>query len=61
MTIQRTSYQYQDSSIIVEFSAENNEDEWANDRDLRSAIDAVIKCAGSWKTFNLTIKTNEYR
>lgn len=60
MTIQKTSYKYQDGTLTVDFKAENAEDDWANDRDLRQAIDAVIKCAGSWKTFELYIKTNQY-
>ena len=61
MTTQKTSYTYQDASLVVDFYAENHKEEWSNDRDLRAAIDAVINCAGSWKTFSLTIKANAYR
>ena len=59
--IQKTKYTYQDCSITVDFEAENSEDEWSNDKDLRTAIDSVIKCAGCWKKFSLVIKTNEYK
>lgn len=52
MTIQKTKYEYQDAPLSVMFSAENDEDEWANDADLRNAINAVIKCASNWKTFD---------
>lgn len=60
MTIQKTKYEYQDASLSVMFSAENDENEWTNDADLRNAINAIIKCASNWKTFDLTIKTNQY-
>lgn len=59
--IQKTSYTYQDDSLVVDFFAENHEDEWSNDRDLRAAIDAVIKCASNWKSFSLTVKTNGFK
>lgn len=60
MTIQKTKYEYQDATITVKLAAENHEDEWANDGDLRAAINDVVRCASNWKTFNLEIKTNEY-
>lgn len=33
MTTQKTSYTYQDASLVVDFYAENHEDEWSNDRE----------------------------
>lgn len=59
MTVQKTKYEYQDALLSIMFSAENNEYEFANDADLRNAINAVIECASNWKTFDLTIKTNQ--
>ena len=45
MTIQKTKYEYQNDSLFIMCSAENDEDEGTNDADLRNAINAVIECA----------------
>jgi hypothetical protein len=57
---QKFEYKYQDAQIVVELHAENDEDTWANNRDLGSAIETVLRCASNWKTFKLHVTSNAY-